>query len=411
MKERNQSKYIQDLLQFCIQKRLFSSEMAQKLYEKYLEKVKLGQEINILSLAVEMGFLSEKQAQQLETSFYQDSSTILMDYSSLTKTSSKPLLSLSERYKIEKELGRGGMGVVYLAYDQQLRRKVALKKIHLQNENREEAKERFLREAQLAATLSHPHIVQVYDIGEIDNQLYCVMEYIEGSSAAEWIQEKGPMDEKRALEILIQIGEAVAYAHDKGIIHRDIKGENILIDKSGKAYLADFGLAKRMEGPSFTQTGAIMGTPAFMAPEQAFSSKDATFASDVYSLGGVLFYLLTGRFPFQGEDSMSILMKVVRELPPLLSEVRVGLSREVEGIVEKCLEKNPKNRYASAKDLVADLKALYHGYQPAYHEPFWKVKIRRFWRSHPYLWLGGAIVLLVIVSGVIFSWMQRKWAY
>lgn len=259
-------------------------------------------------------------------------------------------------YDLEKEIGRGGMGVVYKAYDPRLKRFVALKMILRGQHSSEEDLSRFRGEAQAAARLTHRNIVPVYDVGEEDGQAYFCMKHVDGPTLAELV-EKGPLPSRKAAKYLLQIAEAVHHAHENGILHRDLKPSNVLIDVvDDQALVTDFGLAKRVEGgASLTGTGAIVGTPSYMAPEQASGQGKATTASDIYSLGAILYELLTGRPPFKAASVVDVLLQVRSEEPVRPYLLNSKIDPDLELICLKCLEKRPGHRYASAKELADDL--------------------------------------------------------
>jgi len=270
------------------------------------------------------------------------------------------------RYQLEGELGRGGMGVVYKARHVDLNRRVALK-VMLAGAFADEAeRKRFLREAEAAALLSHPHIVGVHDFAEIEGNAYFTMDFVEGKSLAELIP-KGGLPQADVVRLMGKIAEAVGYAHLRGIIHRDLKPANVMIDAQGEPRLLDFGLAKRIgvaaqspEGAEKslgrTVEGALLGTPYYMAPEQASGSiAEIDTRSDVWALGVMLFELLSGERPFTGGTVHDILMKIISDDPPSLRSRRRGVDIELEAIVARCLEREKNRRYATGRDLAEDL--------------------------------------------------------
>src|SRR5690625_4386256 len=215
---------------------------------------------------------------------------------------------LNERYQIIRTIGGGGMANVYLAKDLILNRDVAIKVLRLEFSNDEEFIARFDREAQSATSLSHPNIVNIYDVGEEDHILYMVMEYVDGLTLKEYIQKYGPIEVHEALNIMKQVTSAIAHAHANDLVHRDIKPQNILIDTYGNVKVTDFGIAVALSATSLTKTNAILGSVHYLSPEQARGGM-ATKKSDIYSLGIVLFELLTGRLPFSGQTPVSIALK------------------------------------------------------------------------------------------------------
>ncbi|MSQ94049.1 MAG: serine/threonine protein kinase [Gemmataceae bacterium] len=264
-------------------------------------------------------------------------------------------------YELLQEVGRGGMGVVYKAWDKSLQRHVALKMI-LRGVHATTADQgRFRSEAQAAGGLTHPNIVPVYQVGEQDGQAYFCMKYVEGRTLAAAMADK-PLHPREAAKYMIAIAKAVQHAHEKGILHRDLKPSNILIDENGQPLVTDFGLAKRVEGgESLTGTDAIIGTPSYMAPEQAEGAKHPTAACDVYSLGAILYEMLTGRPPFLAASAVETLLLVRSEEPVRPRALNPQIDFDLEFICRKCLEKSPAHRYRSAAKLADDLEAFLNG--------------------------------------------------
>ncbi len=265
-----------------------------------------------------------------------------------------PGTTLAGKYKIIEVLGRGGMGIVYKAEDTQLKRSVALKFLPPELVQDEEVRERFVLEARAAAALSHRNICTIHEIDEEEGRSFISMEYVEGQSLKERIKQ-GPLAPERALDIAIQMAEGIEEAHKKGIIHRDIKSANIMVTEKGQAKIMDFGLAKVKGGTLLTREGTTLGTVAYMSPEQA-KGEEVDFRSDIWSLGVVMYEMLSGQLPFQGERESSILYSVVHEEPKPLKEVKRGLAPELQQIVNRALRKKPESRYASAAEMLKDLR-------------------------------------------------------
>jgi serine/threonine-protein kinase len=271
------------------------------------------------------------------------------------------------RYQIAKELGRGAMGAVYQALDPQIDRTVAIKMIltsNLSPADLENYKQRFYREARAAGKMSHGGIVTIYDITEdAQGQPYLVMEFVEGRTLDQIMAELAARRERlltaQALDIAIQVADALDYAHRRGVVHRDVKPANILLTGEGIAKIADFGIAK-MEGVQLTQTGHMLGTPAFMSPEQ-FSGGEIDARSDLFSLGSILYWMLSGEKPFHADTLSMVTYKVVFADPPPPSQVNSALPPETDVVLARCLAKKPEARYASCKDLAEDLRALVVG--------------------------------------------------
>jgi serine/threonine protein kinase/lipopolysaccharide biosynthesis regulator YciM len=259
-------------------------------------------------------------------------------------------------YKILEKLGEGGMGVVYKAEDTKLDRMVALKFLPPELTRDSEAKTRFVHEAKAAATLIHPNICTVFEIDEIDEQTFIAMECIEGETLKERIAS-GPMKIDEAMSTAIQIAEGLQKAHEKGTIHRDIKSANIMVTSDGQAKIMDFGLAKLSGGTKLTKTGTTVGTIAYMSPEQA-RGEEVDHRSDVWSLGVVLYEMLTGQVPFRGDYNEAVVYSILNEAPEPVTAVRTGVPMELERIIDKTLQKGAGTRYQSAAEVLADLRRI-----------------------------------------------------
>ncbi|WP_248926444.1 Stk1 family PASTA domain-containing Ser/Thr kinase [Paenibacillus hamazuiensis] len=261
---------------------------------------------------------------------------------------------LGGRYEILERIGGGGMALVYKGLDILLHRNVAVKVLRQQYVHDEEFIRRFRREAQSAASLSHPNVVSIYDVGQEDDTHYIVMEYIEGTTLNELIKERAPLQVEEAVHIASQICDALDHAHQNQIIHRDIKPHNILIGKNGRVKVTDFGIARAVTSSTITQTGSVVGSVHYFSPEHAKGTSTGE-QSDLYSLGIVLYQMLTGRLPFLGESPISVALKHLQEDVEEPRKVNPLIPQSVENIILKAMRKNPGERYQSAKQMLDDL--------------------------------------------------------
>jgi beta-lactam-binding protein with PASTA domain/tRNA A-37 threonylcarbamoyl transferase component Bud32 len=258
------------------------------------------------------------------------------------------------RYRVLHRVGSGGMAEVYCAQDLQLGRKVALKVLYRRFAEDQEFVERFRREASSAAGLQHQHVVSVYDRGEYDGTYYIAMEYLDGRSLKTIIREEAPLAPDRAIDLTIQVLRAARFAHRRGIIHRDFKPQNVIVDAEGRAKVTDFGIA-RAGASDMTQTGSIMGTAQYLSPEQA-QGEAVSAASDLYSIGIILYEMLTGRVPFDGESAVTIALKQVNEPPVAPSAYNPAVSPALEAVVLRALEKHPALRFQDADEFIGALE-------------------------------------------------------
>ena len=327
-------------------------------------------------------------------------------------------------YELLEELGRGGMGVVYRARQKSLDRQVALKMILRGDLATEQDIARFRAESAAAAHLDHPHIVPIYEVGDVQGRPYFSMRFVAGLTLAERLAQ-GPMPAREAAELLLPICRAIAHAHQQGVLHRDLKPSNIMIDEQGTPHVTDFGLAKRMTGEAnLTRTGAIIGTPNYMAPEQAAGARGQVGpASDVYSLGTILYQMLVGRPPFQAATPVDTVLMVLEQDPVRPRVLNPRADADLEMISLKCLQKPPDLRYADAGALADDLSAYLAGEPIAARTgAFWQVLGRLFRETHHapilenwgLLWMWHSLVLLILcVATNVLHWqgVSNRWAY
>lgn len=346
--------------------------------------------------------------------------------------SEQDLRVLGGRYEIHRRLARGGMAQVYLARDRSLDRPVAIKELVPEFATDPSFVERFRREAQAAANLAHPNIVGVYDWGTQDGTYFIVMEYIDGPSLSQVIRRDGPLHPRRAAELAGEVAGALGFAHSRGVVHRDVKPGNVLLTGSGQSKVTDFGIARALSSPDedLTQAGSVMGTATYFSPEQA-QGQPVDPRSDLYSLGVVLYEMVTGRAPFTGDTPLAIAYKHVQDQPAAPNTVIGDLPQGLNAIIMKLLSKRPDDRYASAEELRMDLRRFLHGettnaeralgaatgltsaatgtvaaataVQPAVggypiEEPEEEGRSRTGW------FLAAMVVLLALVAGGLFWW-------
>ena len=267
---------------------------------------------------------------------------------------------LSDRYEVGERLGAGGMAEVFLGRDTVLGRTVAIKMLHPQHAGDPHFIDRFRREAQHAAALNHPNVVSVYDTGNDDDTHFIVMEYIQGRTLRDVIRAEGPLLPERVAEIAADVCSGLAFAHGHLIVHRDVKPANIMLTDAGAVKVADFGIARAAPGETVTQTAMVLGTAQYFSPEQA-QSQPVDARSDIYSLGIVMYEMLTQQVPFTGSSPVAIAYKHVKEDPALPSTLNPDIPADIEAIVMKAMAKNPDNRYQSAQEMREDLMRAIHG--------------------------------------------------
>ena len=327
-----------------------------------------------------------------------------------TKTLVTPIQELTRgttfagRYQIIEELGRGGMGVVYKAQDTKLKRTVALKFLPPELTHISEVKERFMREAQAAAALDHPNICTVHEFDEAEEKTFISMAYIEGQSLKKKI-ESGPIEFNEALRIATQVAEGLQEAHKKGVVHRDIKSANIMVTERDQAKIMDFGLARVAGGTLVTKEPTIMGTVAYMSPEQA-RGEAVDHRTDIWSLGVVLYEMISGQLPFQGDRETSVMYSIVHEAPKPLKALQSDIPEELEHVVEKALAKNLDDRYQNIVDLIDDLYSISKGFMP----PKIKAAIRRASLSkikRAYFYSAIAVLFVLLVAAGFYLFFAR----
>ena len=310
---------------------------------------------------------------------------------------------LSGRYELEELVGTGGMSSVYRAHDRLLDRKVALKLMHEQYMQDAEYVERFRHEARSVASLSHPNIVTVIDRGEHENRQFIVFEYVEGENLKRLIQRRGPAPVESALELAIQVARGLSFAHQQGLVHRDVKPQNVLLNGDGEAKVTDFGIARSLDVKhGMTQTGTVLGTSDYIAPEQA-QGQPVDQHTDVYSLGVVLYELLTNEVPFPGENFVAVAMRHINEEPPSVREKRPDVSPRLDAAVRCAMAKRPEDRFQSMEDFCHELQVnLAEAQGTLVSTPLPRRRPARARRSGPNPWpIVLALAILIAVGAVI----------
>lgn len=345
----------------------------------------------------------------------------------LTNEMSVPLLELPcsfGNYILEAEIGRGGMGIVYRATRTSDGESVAIKMILKGDFASEAERQRFDSEAVAAAKLSHPNIIPIYEIGDFQGREFFCMKLIQGQSLSERLG-RGPMAPQRAAKVMAEISHAINYAHEQGILHRDLKPSNIMLDDQGKAYVADFGLAKESTGRvSLTRSGAVLGTPSFMSPEQAAGNRGQVgVSSDVYSLGAILYHMITGRPPFLGASPVETVLMVLEQDPVAPRVLNRRADRRLEMIAMRCLQKPQDLRYQNAGDLSDDLNAFLRNESVSANEGRFGQVIGNVFRETHHavilenwglLWMWHSMVLLIAsLATELLFWLgdQQRWHY
>jgi serine/threonine-protein kinase len=318
---------------------------------------------------------------------------------------------IAGRYELKDLVGTGGMSSVYCAFDTLLERNVALKILHERFNDDEDHVERFRREARAVAQLSHPNIVTVIDRGETDGKQYIVFELVDGENLKELVERGGPLPVRRALELGLDVGRALAFAHAQGLVHRDVKPQNVLLDADGRAKVTDFGIARTLDAVGHTETGTVLGTSHYVAPEQA-RGEHVDNLTDVYSFGVVLWELLCGEVPYPGDSFLTVAMKHVNEPVPGVLERRPDTPLRLAALVESCMAKLPAERPPSMDVAVAELEACLAELDAKdggeatmiIRKPVARTSRPRHSRRLP-VWplLLGALVLAAVVAGIVLT--------
>ena len=313
---------------------------------------------------------------------------------------------LADRYEVEELVGAGGMSSVYRAHDRLLERKVALKVMHQHYVDDPEYVERFRREARSVAALQHPNVVTVIDRGEWDGRQFIVFEYVDGENLKQLIERRGPAPVATALELAIQVGQALSFAHQQGLVHRDVKPQNVLLNGDGRAKVTDFGIARSLDvQQGTTQTGTVLGTSDYIAPEQA-QGQHVDEQTDIYSLGVVIFELLTASVPFPGTSFVAVAMRHINEPPPRIREVRPDVPLRVEAAVQRAMAKNPADRFPTMAAFCAELSACLAQLGSGATEVIAPAQPRRARAARSSsAWPVVLALLALIIAGAVAGWI------
>ena len=336
---------------------------------------------------------------------------------SATKTFETPVKGLTSgttfatRYEVVEELGKGGMGRVYKALDKEINEEVAIKLLKPEIASDESTVERFRNELKFARKISHKNVCRMYHIAKDEETPYITMEYVKGEDLKSFIRRKGKLSDEEALSIAKQVSEGLAEAHRLGVVHRDLKPQNIMIDEEGDAKIMDFGIARWVEAPGVTQTGVMIGTPDYLSPEQA-EGEEADHRADIYSLGVILYEMVTGSVPFKGDTALSVALKHKSKLPPNPRELNPEISEELNKLILICMEKDREIRYQTATELLADIQNIEEGIPlgerklPARRKRLLKEKLKIKWKR-AFLYGGVPLLLVLIIAGAIYLYTTR----
>ncbi len=329
---------------------------------------------------------------------------------STTKTFMTPAKGLTSgttfatRYEVIEELGKGGMGKVYKAVDKEINEEVAIKLLKPEIASDESTVERFRNELKFARKIAHKNVCKMYHIAKDEDTPYITMEYVKGEDLKSFVRRKGKLSDDEALSIASQVSEGLVEAHRLGVVHRDLKPQNIMIDEEGDAKIMDFGIARSLEAPGVTQTGVMIGTPDYISPEQA-EGEEADHRADIYSLGVILYEMVTGSVPFKGDTALSVALKHKSKLPPEPKQLNSNISEQLNKLILICMEKDRERRYQTAAELLADIQNIQEGI-PLGERKVPKKKREIKWKSI-FLYGGVPLLSVLIIVGGIYLYTTR----
>jgi predicted Ser/Thr protein kinase len=388
------------------------------------ELAMLASQLDALQVAYDAGDQEQVETILLQHPQLQKFAHVLGDLNSLGRQVATTTAAWSEpaptptgqtfgRYQLQQEIGRGGMGVVYRAWQAELARTVAVKMILSSKLAGPEAVKRFYAEARIAAQVRHPQIVAIHEVGDVDGQHFYAMEYVDGISLDRRLRDR-KLTVQETCRLMVPIVRAVAHLHERGIVHRDLKPANLLLDPKGQLHVADFGLATLLNADArMTVSGTVLGTPAYMAPEQAAGrTREISARSDIYSLGAILYEMVAGRPAFEDESPARLLMQVIEREPLPFRKFNRAAPASLWWVVQQCMEKKPERRYSTAADLADDLERFLRGEPVEAWKGAWSQELIRVARRHPpvtYRLLAIGAALAIIVTRMILHSETRAY--
>ena len=312
--------------------------------------------------------------------------------------------TFASRYEVIEEVGKGGMGRVYKALDKEINEEVALKLLKPEIASDESTIERFRNELKFSRKIAHKNVCKMYHLAKDEETPYITMEYVSGEDLKSLVKKKGKLSDEEAISIAKQVCEGLAEAHELGVVHRDLKPQNIMIDEKGRAKIMDFGIARSVEAPGVTQTGVMIGTPDYISPEQA-EGEEADQRSDIYSLGAVLYEMVTGRVPFEGDTALSVALKHKAQLPQDPRKLNPQISEDLSRLILICMEKDKERRYQTAGELLSDLDKIEKGI-PIKERAFLKRKLK-IKQKKILLYGGASLLMILLIASAVYLFIGR----